>query len=255
MRLSLLTTVAAASLLVGQAFAAAASDSAALADQKSKVSYAIGMSIGQNFKMQQIDVDPQLVARGITDAITPDAKPLMDKNAIESTMTQFQKDIMAKREQQFKDEANKNLEASNKFLSDNKSKEGVKEAANGLQYKVITEGNGPQPTTDDLVTVDYEGKLIDGKVFDSSYTRGKPVTFKVSQVIPGWTEALKMMKVGSTWEVFVPPTLAYGEHGIGGMIGPNQALIFKIHLIKINTQGDAKEAAAKADTKPAKASH
>lgn len=120
------------------------------------------------------------------------------------------------------------------FLLANKSKPGVVTLPDGLQYKVITEGTGPIPTASDMVTVHYEGKLIDGSEFDSSYKRGQPATFPVNGVIKGWVEALKLMKSGSTWELYIPADLAYGDHGVPPVIGPNQVLVFKVNLIGVN---------------------
>lgn len=122
------------------------------------------------------------------------------------------------------------------FLAANKQKPGVVTLPDGLQYKIIKAGNGPQPTDSDVVTVHYVGKLIDGTEFDSSYKRGQPATFPVSGVIPGWTEALKLMKTGSTWELYIPASLAYGERGAPPIIGPNETLIFKVSLLGINKQ-------------------
>ena len=122
------------------------------------------------------------------------------------------------------------------FLAANKNKPGVVTLPDGLQYKVITHGTGAKPTQNDMVTVDYVGTLIDGTEFDSSYKRGQPATFPVGGVIPGWVEALQLMKVGSTWELYIPPTLAYGERGAPPAIGPNQTLIFKVSLIDIKKQ-------------------
>ena len=122
---------------------------------------------------------------------------------------------------------------SSDFLAANKNKPGVKTTANGLQYKILTQGKGEKPIDGNSVTVDYEGKLVDGSVFDSSYKRGEPATFPVNGVIPGWTEALKLMPVGSTWELFIPANLAYGEQGAPPSIGPNETLIFKVHLISV----------------------
>lgn len=122
----------------------------------------------------------------------------------------------------------------NSFLDKNKTKPGVTTLPDGLQYKIITPGKGEKPKLNDTVTVNYEGKLTDGTEFDSSYKRGQPATFPVSGVIAGWTEALQMMPVGSTWELFIPATLAYGENGAPPAIGPNETLIFKVHLISIN---------------------
>lgn len=120
------------------------------------------------------------------------------------------------------------------FLLANKNKPGVVTLPDGLQYKVITEGTGPIPTDTDMVTVHYEGKLIDGSEFDSSYKRGQPATFPVNGVIKGWVEALKLMKSGSTWELYIPASLAYGDHGVPPVIGPNQVLVFKVNLISVN---------------------
>jgi FKBP-type peptidyl-prolyl cis-trans isomerase FklB len=128
----------------------------------------------------------------------------------------------------------KNQMSGDAYLAANKDKPGVTTLPSGLQYKVLTAGNGRTPTDNDIVTVDYAGTFIDGKEFDSSYKRGTPATFPVTGVIPGWTEALKLMKEGSIWEVYVPSSLAYGEEGAPGAIGPNQTLVFKIHLIKVN---------------------
>lgn len=119
------------------------------------------------------------------------------------------------------------------FMQTNKNKKGVVTLPSGLQYEVVTQGTGKKPGKSDVVTVDYEGKLINGQVFDSSYKRGQPASFPVGGVIPGWTEALQLMNEGSTWMLYIPATLAYGEAGAGGLIGPNEALIFKVHLISV----------------------
>ncbi|TAK74859.1 MAG: FKBP-type peptidyl-prolyl cis-trans isomerase [Gammaproteobacteria bacterium] len=132
--------------------------------------------------------------------------------------------------------ANQNLQTGEAFLAANKNKPGVVTLADGLQYKVIKEGTGGQPTENDIVTVNYAGKLINGTEFDSSYKRGQPATFPVSGLIPGWVEALKLMKVGSTWELYIPPTLAYGEQGAPPAIGPNETLIFKLELLDAKKQ-------------------
>jgi len=127
----------------------------------------------------------------------------------------------------------KNQLASDTFLTENKKKPGVVTLPDGLQYKIITEGKGQKPNDNDIVTVHYSGKLVDGTEFDSSYKRGEPAQFPVNGVIPGWVEALKLMKEGSTWELYIPSSLAYGEQGSAPVIGPNQALIFKVQLISI----------------------
>lgn len=124
------------------------------------------------------------------------------------------------------------LEKGQKFLAENKTKEGVVTLPDGLQYKVITAGTGPKPTKDQIVKVNYEGTFIDGKIFDSSYKRGQPIEFPVTGVIPGWVEALQLMPVGSTWMVYIPSELAYGKSGAPGAIGPDETLIFKVELIE-----------------------
>lgn len=129
--------------------------------------------------------------------------------------------------------ADKNQVDSQKFLADNKAKQGVVTLPDGLQYKIIETGTGAKPTATSTVTVDYEGTLPDGTVFDSSYKRGQPISFPVNGVIKGWTEALQLMPTGSTWMLYIPAELAYGQTGAGGVIGPNQALIFKVHLISV----------------------
>jgi len=202
-----------------------------LTTDKDKISYSIGMDLGNNFKNHGIDVDAATLARGIKDA--QNGNTLMTKEQVSATLDAFQKQFMAKQKAAFMSESTKNLKEGNDFLAANKTKPGVVTTASGLQYKVVTPGNGDKPGDNDTVTVDYEGKLINGKVFDSSYQRGKPVSFPVADVIHGWTEALKLMQTGSTYEIYVPPTLAYGAQGMPGAIGPNQTLIFKIHLISI----------------------
>lgn len=132
--------------------------------------------------------------------------------------------------------AMKNKMAGDAFLAANKNKPGVVTLPDGLQYKVVTKGSGAQPTENDVVTVDYSGTLINGTEFDSSYKRGKPAIFQVSGVIPGWVEALKLMKAGSTWTLFIPPSLAYGDQGAPPVIGPNETLIFNVHLIDVKRQ-------------------
>ena len=145
----------------------------------------------------------------------------------------FQKDFVAKRNAEIAEKAQKNLKDGQTYLDNNKKQTGIVTLPSGLQYKIKTAGKGEKPGADDTVTVDYEGRLINGKVFDSSEKQGHPISFKVNQVIPGWTEVLQLMPVGSTWEVFIPANLAYGAQAVGPMIGPNETLIFNIHLISV----------------------
>jgi FKBP-type peptidyl-prolyl cis-trans isomerase FklB len=148
-------------------------------------------------------------------------------------MTAFQKEMMAKREQAGKEAGAKNKVEGEAFLAENGKKEGVVTLPDGLQYKILKEGDGAKPKATDTVTVHYRGTLISGTEFDSSYKRKEPVSFPVNGVIAGWTEALQLMKVGSKWQLFIPSTLAYGERGAGPDLGPNATLIFEVELISI----------------------
>ena len=205
-----------------------AQENLVLKNQKDKMSYIIGMDIGNNLKKQSIDVEPNILVKGVKDALTG-GKPLLTEQEIRETMTAFQNEMRVKQEVV----ARKNKEQGDSFLADNKKKEGVKTLQSGLQYKVIKVGVGKKPKLNDYVTTHYRGTLIDGTEFDSSYKRGQPATFQVSGVIPGWTEALQLMETGAKWQLFIPSSLAYGERGAGGVIGPNATLIFEIELISI----------------------
>ena len=216
-------------ILVSQA---SAQESPVLKNQKDKVSYVIGMEIGNNFKKQSIDIDPEILARGIKDALSG-RKPLVTEQDAKETMAAFQKEMMAKHAETMKGVGEKNRKEGEAFLVENKKKEGVKTLPSGLQYKVVKVGTGKKPKSADTVTVNYRGTLIDGTEFDSSYKRGQPATFPVSGVIPGWTEALQLMEEGAKWQVIVPSKLGYGERGAGPTIGPNATLIFEIELISV----------------------
>jgi len=208
-----------------------------LKNQKEKVSYIIGMDIGGNLKKQSIDIDPNILAKGIQDALGG-AKSLLTDQEMQETMVAFQKELMEKHKKQGED-----------FLAENKKKEGVKTLPSGLQYKVIKAGTGKKPKADDTVTANYRGTLIDGMEFDSSYKRGQPGTFRVSGVIPGWTEALQLMEEGAKWQLFVPSNLAYGQRGAGKVIGPDTALIFEIELVSIQEKGQEKKQENKQEKK------
>ena len=205
-----------------------AQENLVLKDQKDKVSYIIGMDIGMNLKKQSIDIDSNILAKGVKDALAG-TKPLLTEQEIQETMVAFQKEMMVKQAEV----AKKNKVEGEAFLTENKKKEGVKTLLSGLQYKVIKAGTGKKPKSTDTVTAHYRGTLINGSEFDSSYKRGQPVSFPVSGVIPGWTEALQLMEVGAKWQLFIPPNLAYGEQGTGRDIGPNATLIFEIELVSI----------------------
>jgi FKBP-type peptidyl-prolyl cis-trans isomerase FklB len=199
-----------------------------LKNQKEKISYIIGMDIGNNLKKQGMDFDMNIFVKGIKDALT-NAKPIISEQEIRETLTAFQKEMQAKQEEIGK----KNKDEGEAFLAENKKKEGIKTLPSGLQYKIIKAGAGKKPKLADTVTAQYRGTLINGTEFDSSYKRGQPATFKVSGVIPGWTEALQLMEEGAKWQLFIPSNLAYGERGAGGLIGPNATLIFEVELVSI----------------------
>jgi FKBP-type peptidyl-prolyl cis-trans isomerase FklB len=203
-----------------------------------KVSYSIGLQVGFNFvrqnealKKQNIQVNTEAMLAGVKDAIA--GKPQLTTDQVRQILTAFEKDMT----QKVQATAQKNTSDGEKFLAENKKKEGVKTTASGLQYKIIKEGNGPQPKETDTVTVNYRGTLIDGTEFDSSYKRGQPATFPVNGVIKGWTEALQMMKVGSKYQLFIPPKLAYDERQMGADIGPNSTLTFEVELVGIQPTG------------------
>lgn len=193
-----------------------------------KYSYAIGFQIGNNLKNENVKVDVDLIAQAIKDVMGgKDLKVSMEE--MQAAVLEIQKQQQEERLAQGK----KSKEAGEKFLAENKKKKGIKTLENGIQYKVLTKGKGDKPKPTDTVEVHYKGTLIDGKEFDSSYSRGQPATFGVNQVIKGWQEVLPMMKTGAKWQVYIPADLAYGARGAGANIGPNETLIFDIELLKI----------------------
>lgn len=214
--------------------AMAADQGVALSSDIDKVSYSIGFDIGNNFKRQHIDINSQALEQGIKDAFGGQSK--MTEQQMKDVLNQFQKDLMAKRTTEFNKRADENKAKGEAFLTENKSKSGVVVLPSGLQYKVVKKGTGDKPGKEDTVTVTYTGKLINGEVFDSTDKAGKPASFKLSQVIPGWTEALQLMPAGSEWEIYVPSDLAYGPRSVGGPIGPNETLIFNVHLLSVKKE-------------------
>lgn len=198
-----------------------------------KLSYALGLSMGNNFRSSGInEINVQDFADGVA-AVFYGSQPKMTYQEAKDTIQAYFMDLQAKQEEANKQMADVNARAGEEFLLANGRRAEVKTTPSGLQYEVLAEGDGPQPKATDKVVVHYEGKLIDGTVFDSSISRGEPATFGVTQVIPGWVEALQMMKAGSKWRLFIPSALAYGPQGAGGMIGPNQTLIFDVELLKV----------------------
>ncbi len=203
-----------------------------LKTEQDKVSYCIGNDIGRNFKTQGMEIEPAAVAQGIRDAID-DAELMMTEDEMRETMQEFQTNLKERHSKTMKEASEKNKKEGEEFLAENAGKEGVVTLESGLQYKVIEPGTGRTPKLSDTVVTHYKGRLIDGKVFDSSYDRDEPVSFPVSDVIKGWTEALQLMKEGAKWELYIPGDLAYGPRGAGADIGPNATLIFEIELISI----------------------
>ena len=206
-----------------------AADTNLLSDEKSKVSYAIGMTIGNNFKQQGIDVDTTIFMHGLEDAKSGNPT-LLTMPEMQTILKEFQQTMIAKQAKLRADQALTNKAAGEAFLATNKNNPGVITLPSGLQYKVITAGTGATPSADSIVTVNYAGTLLDGTEFDSSAKQGHPVQFAANQVVKGWSEALTMMKVGSKWQLFIPSDLAYGERGNRG-IPPNSTLIFDLELL------------------------
>jgi FKBP-type peptidyl-prolyl cis-trans isomerase FklB len=202
---------------------------------RKNASYGIGVTVAKNFKAQGINVDLDAMVQGLKDGLAGTSK-LTDQQ-IQQALQAFNQEVEAKQAEMAKSAADKNLADGQAYLASNKTKEGVKVTKTGLQYKILKDGTGPAPKATDSVKVHYEGRLINGEVFDSSIQRGEPAVFPVSQVIPGWTEALQLMKVGSKWQIVIPSELAYGsEMRPGSPIGPNSVLIFDVELLGIEKE-------------------
>lgn len=211
---------------------ATANEPVKLDTQTNKASYSIGIQMGSQMSRIKDLVNQDAIMMGFKDSISG-TEPQLTMEEMQTVMQEFQKSVMEKQQAEQTAMAATNGAAGEKFLAENKTKEGVKTTASGLQYKVITAGTGATPKATDTVVTHYSGTLIDGKVFDSSYKRNAPATFPVNGVIKGWTEALQLMKTGAKWQLFIPANLAYGERGAGENIGPNQVLIFEIELLEI----------------------
>lgn len=198
-----------------------------LNDTTNQASYCFGVVIASNMKTQGLDsLNMETFLIAMNDVF--ENKPLMiDRREAETTIQQYMQQAMMKKSAIVK-------EAGQEFLDSNKAKAGVKTTASGLQYQVLNEGHGKSPASSEKVTVHYTGKLIDGSVFDSSVERGQPATFGVNQVIPGWTEALQLMKEGDKWILYIPYALAYGERGSPPTIPPFSTLVFEVELLKVN---------------------
>jgi len=205
-----------------------------LITKQQKYGYALGVDLGTNFRMQYIDVDLDALMLGIKEGIA-NQRSCMSEDEFNQTVDQFQAEQRELYAKMKKEVGDKNKADGQKFLDENKKNAGVTVLPSGLQYKVMKSGTGPSPKASDKVTAHYTGKLINGKVFDSSVERGQPFTTELNRVIKGWTEIIQLMKVGDKWEVYIPSELAYGENG-AGTIEPNSVLIFEIELLGIGDQ-------------------
>ena len=214
------------------ASAAKSSTAPALATEKEKDSYALGMNIGRGLSKQPVDLDAADVARGLKDALSGGKTLLTDEEAA-ADLAQLKNQAQKASEAKMQELGAENQKAGTAFLAENKTKDGVVTLPSGLQYKILTPGTGPKPTAADTLVCQYKGTLLDGTEFDSSYKRGQPATFSVGKVIKGWTEALQLMPVGSKWQLFIPAELAYGDRGAGNVIPPNATLIFEVELVSI----------------------
>ena len=214
-----------------------------LKTQKDKFSYALGMNtakrMSEGLKKQSVPFDSAIFVRGLRDGFAGGKTLLTDEEA-QAVMTEMQKQVHEQQQAKTQQAAEGNKKEGDAFLAANKGKEGVVTLPSGLQYKVVTAGTGPKPTTSDSVVCNYRGTLINGTEFDSSYKRGQPATFPVTGVIKGWTEALQLMPVGSKWQLYIPADLAYGDRGAGANIGPGSTLIFEIELLSIKDKSEDK---------------
>lgn len=221
-----------------------------LSTRKQKASYAIGLNIGKNMKKDSVDVDSEILARGIRDALAG-SKPLLTDDEAKAALVELQAEVRKHQQEEYQAASAKNQKEGEAFLVANKTKEGVVVLPSGLQYKVLQQGTGPKPSETDTVVCNYSGTLLNNAEFDSSSKHGGPATFAVNQVIKGWTEALQLMPVGSKWELYVPPDLAYGPRAAGPDIGPNSTLIFQVELLSIQPKSPAPEKPATPEpTKP-----
>jgi len=221
--------------LVGAVMVVSACESAASASldtDEQKASYAIGRDMGNYLKPSQGRLDMDAFVRGVEDALAGSEAALPDEE-LQGALQRFSQAIEQDQQREREEQAGKNTEAGEAYLAENAAREGVQTTASGLQYEVLAEGAGPRPTAEDRVTIHYKGTLIDGTEFDSSYGRGQPATFGVSGVIPGFSEGLQLMPVGSKYRFVIPGDLAYGPQGTGDKIGPDATLVFEVELLEI----------------------
>ena len=209
-----------------------------LATDEQKLSYSLGVMIGENILIQDFKtLDVDAFRQGI-DTVYGNQEALMTSEEIMATMQAFQQQQMQAQQAAMAELAEANLEKGQAFLAENANKSGVTTTESGLQYELLEAGEGVSPTASDVVKVHYQGNLIDGTEFDSSYARGEPVSFPLNGVISGWTEGLQLMKTGEKARLVIPADLAYGANGMGNAIGPNETLVFEVELIEVNPDQD-----------------
>ena len=219
-------------VMIGLAPLASAQEPAPLTSERDRLSYAMGMDLGHQLKTRSVEIDPTVFARGLGDALAG-GKTLLTEDEAKAVISELQKVMAVKQAAAAKLTGDRNKAEGEAFLAANKAKDGVVTLPSGLQYTVVTPGSGKAPTLEDTVVCHYRLRLVGGAEVDSSYRRGQPITIPVRGAIKGWTEALQLMPVGSTWQLVVPSTLAYGERGGGTGIGPNATLVFEIELLAI----------------------
>jgi len=224
---TLLTSASLVALLAATPLALAAAPTT----DDEKLGYSLGVTLGQSIQQDVTDLDVEAFTQAIRDVFEGDELEMSEEEMAEA-LTTFQQEAMAAREAEVEQRSTANRAEGDAYLAENAEQEGVTVTDSGLQYRELASGDGATPEADDTVEVHYEGTLIDGTVFDSSYERGEPVSFQVGQVIEGWQEALQLMSVGDTWEIVIPSELAYGAQG-QGPIGPHETLIFEVELLDV----------------------
>jgi len=231
MRLDMKTRFLAGAFFALAACGAWAEDEQVLKDDKAKVSYSIGVSIGSNWKRQGVEVDLDILNKGLRDALGGGTQ-LLTEQEVRDVLMAYQQKLQGKREDLRKQLAEENREKATTFLAENKSKPGIVTTESGLQYKVLAEGAGPMPGSNDTLTVNYRGTLLDGAEFDSSFKRNQPWTAPANRGVKGWSEALHKMKLGDKWQLFIPPDLAYGDTPPpGAPIPPGSVIVFEVELV------------------------
>lgn len=208
-----------------------------LESEEGKLGYSIGYEFGNELRSYDIDIDLEAVFEAVRDSYN-EQDPQVEMAEMRQIMMALQEKIRQERMEEFQRLAEENKEKAEQFLADNRDNRGIETLPSGVQYRIIEEGDGQRPSADDVVTVHYRGSKIDGREFDSSFRRGQPAVFQVNSVIEGWQEVLPMMREGDTWQVFLPPELAFGVRGDPPIIGPNEALKFDIQLVQIGEPED-----------------